>query len=274
MSIIIDNVAFCIPIHPPKYQYIYDLILKLENNNILIDIFLIFSSEFDYNAFIFKEKIKPLIVYEELNINSIITFKKFFGLKKLSSSKYDYLICCDSEIDIIPNNFTYDNINEKIKNIYTNKNIYAGNTTCPVCCHINKTSANLFPNDFLKIQNITDNFNLYFWWSDLPVYKKSHIDDFFNSIASYDNIIYYHFDYIIYQYYLILNHDFKIVNTTPITNINFSLELLNTQDENILNKLLDINYGFSWNSKLICDTNLKFIKTHGGVIIYHLDRYK
>ena len=82
----------------------------------------------------------------------------------------------------------------------------------------------------------------------------------------------YHFDYIIYQYYLILYDGFEIINTTPITNDKWSLEVLSTTDIGILNKLVDIKYGFSWNTKKMYELNKQFIDSQKGFLIYHLDR--
>jgi hypothetical protein len=184
-----------------------------------------------------KNEIKPIIC-DSLNTNSIVTYKKFFGLKQLANSTYDYIICCDSEIDIICDNFTNEIINNKIQNIFTNKKIYAGDTVSDSCImKITETSANIFPNEIDLLKNITKKFTLYFWWSDLPVYRKSDITPFFNTI-NYENIMWRHFDYIIYQYYLILYHGFEIINTTPITNVKFSLENLYTADIDILNNSL------------------------------------
>ena len=267
----INNVAFLIPIYPPHYHYLYDIINKLKDNNIKIDIILIFSSDSDYNEFLMKYDIQHIIVPEPINTQSIITFKKFFALKELITSKYDYFICCDSEIDIIPENFTNENINNKIEQIFNNKLIYAGQNTDIHIYRINSISANLFPSYYEKLKTITNNFTLYFWYSDLPVYRKSDLADFF-SIIDYNNIIWEHFDYIIYQYYLILNYDFNVINTTPITNTNWSFERLYTTDINILNKLYELKYGFSWNTRMLYDINKDYIDFHKGFIIYNLDR--
>ena len=136
---------------------------------------------------------------------------------------------------------------------------------------VTKTSANIFPNKIDVLKNITKNFTMYSWWSDLPVYRTADITPFFNMI-NYDNIVWRHFDYIIYQYYLILYDGFEIINTTPITNEKWSLEVLSTTDIGILNKLVDIKYGFSWNSKKMYELNKKFIDSQKGFLIYHLDR--
>jgi hypothetical protein len=267
----IDNIAFLIPIHPPHYHFIYNLINTCKTNKIEVDIFLVFSNKIDYDNFSMKNEIHPLIC-EHFKTNSIVTFKKFFGLKQLANSKYEYIICCDSEIDILCDNFTNENINAKIQQIFNNKKIYAGETDHSLAVKITETSANLFPEKYECIKNITKNFTIYFWWSDLPVYRIADITPFLNMI-NYDNINYYHFDYIIYQYYLILFHGFEIINTTPITNIKWSLENLFTNNIDILNKLVDINYGFSWNSKKMYEINKQFVASQKGFLIFHLDRY-
>jgi len=167
----IVNVAFLIPIHPPHYHFIYNLLNKCKSNNIEIDIFLIFSNNVDYDNFNMKNEIQPIIC-DSLNPHSIITYKKFFGLKQLANSKYDYIICCDSEIDIICDNFTNEIINNKIQNIFTNKKIYAGDTDDILAKKITESSANVFPNNIDVLKNITNNFTMYFWWSLISLITK------------------------------------------------------------------------------------------------------
>lgn len=267
----IDNIAILIPIHPPNYHYMYNLINKLKEHDIHIDICLVFSNNTEYDRFTMKNEIKP-IVCEPFETKSIITYKKFFGLKHLADSKYEYIVCCDSEIDIIPTNFTSENMNNKIKQIFDTKTIYAGDTNgnC-LTKRITKNCASLFPEKMKYLEDVTKNFTLYFWWSDLPVYRRADIHPFLNMIT-YDAIIWDHFDYIIYQFYLILYHGFEIINTTPITKLQWSIETLLTNDINILNKLLDINYGFSWSRRSFYNLNKEFIESQKGFLIYHLDR--
>jgi len=267
---LIDNVALLIPTHQPHYNLIYNLINKFKANEIFIDIFLVFSSQNDWNNFLLKDAINPLIITEPLKTNSIITFKKFFGLKKLINSKYEYIICCDSELDFIPENFSKENLNDKINKIFNNKKIYAGDTTGVWVNIISNISANVFPDKINELKKITNDFNLYFWWSDLPVYRKSDLIHFFDTF-NYENIVWHHFDHLIYQYYLILFHDFKIIDTTPITNRKWSLEGLNTNDPLVLNKLLEIDYGFSWNNKSFYNIAKEYIIMNKGLFIYHVD---
>lgn len=264
----IENIAFVIPIHPPKYHYMYNLLCKLQDNKIFIDIFVVFSTQKDYELFTMKDSIRPFVITDPFETKCIVTFKKFFGLKKLSQSKYDYIICCDSEIDIILDNFTAENMNTKIANIFKRKTIFAGKLVSDATIK----PAELFPKYYYRIKQATQDFSLFFWWSDLPVYRTSDLVPFFEMI-NYDNITYFHFDYIIYQYYLVLFHNFIIINTTPITNTHWSLEGLNTSDKAILYKLLEIGYDFSWNTNMLytLDDNKSFIDSHKGFIIYHLD---
>jgi hypothetical protein len=193
-------------------------------------------------------------------------------LKQLINSNYDYFIVCDSEIDIIPENFTNDNISEKINNIFNNKYIYAGDTKGVWVNNITSTSADLFFEDeYKKLKYITNNFQLYFWWSDIPVYKRTHLKSFFEKI-NYTNIIPYHFDHIIYQFFLLLTEEFQIINTTPITNSHWSLEELRTNDINILNKLSETKYGFGWITKRLYELNPNYFISKKTFFVYHLDR--
>lgn len=265
----IENIAILIPIHPPRYHFMYNLLTKLKNENISIDIYLVFSNETDYHMFHMKNEIRPIVISNPFISNSIVTFKKFYGLKELANSKYDYIICCDSEIDIIPKNFTSENINQKIKEIFHNKNIYAGDCSGIWVTNLIKEAAAFFPDKYEALKELTNNFTLYFWWSDLPVYRRTDINPFLTMIQQ-DKIC--EFDYLIYQCYLMLVHDFKIINTTPITKLQWSFENLFTNNTDILNNLIRIKYGFSWVNKNFYSINKDFIEAQKGFLVYHLDR--
>ncbi|NBP66412.1 MAG: hypothetical protein EBU66_17420 [Bacteroidetes bacterium] len=276
----IYDTAFLIPVHPPKYTHVYEMINSFRENNICIDLYTVFSNNEDYQMFLMKDYIKPIIVSGSLNNKSIITFKKFYGLKHLANSSYEYIIVCDSETTIIPENFTSENITEKLSNIFTNKKIYAGDisqlddaSTKDFLTSITRSCASLFSgSQYEHLRNITNNFNLYFWWSDIPVYKREHLVSFFN-IIDYTNIEYVHFDHVIYQLYMVIKEDFQIVDTTPITNTKWSLEMLDTDNLDILSKLLTIDYGFGWvTKKMYRSRNYNFLMINKTLLIYHLDR--
>ena len=272
-----NKVALCIPIHPKHYNYIYNLIdLTNQNHDNNIDIFLIFSNENDYNIFNKKDFIKKIILPPNTRRSSIVTRKKFYCLEILKNEeKYDYFIVCDAEITIIPENFNRNNILNKINKIYQNKLIYAGSTKYQHVRNerIIKESASVFINneDVNKLKNITNNFKLYYWWSDLPIYKREHLTDFFSKIC-YDNIIWHHFDHIIYLNYLILYHNFNILNVSDLIRGPRSLESYNTNDKKHLSILKNKNYGFSWATSQFFNKYKDFLLKEGCFLLYHLDR--
>jgi hypothetical protein len=104
-----------------------------------------------------------------------VTYKKLFALETLKNNKkYDYFVVCDAEITIIPENFNQQNI---INKIYENKIIYAGEISDYGGLKVVKTSCSLIK-DGDKLEQITKNYTLCFWWSDLPVYKREHLSHF------------------------------------------------------------------------------------------------
>jgi hypothetical protein len=268
-----ESLALIIPIHPKHYNFIYNLIdITTKNPENNIDIFLIFSNEQDYNIFNKKDFIKEIIL-PPTNTNSIVTYKKFYALENLKNEeKYNYFIVCDAEISIIPENFNRTNILNKINKIYENKLIYAGNTTCATANRITKDSASIFiNNDVDKLKKITNNFQLYYWWSDLPVYKREHLTDFFNKIC-HDNMVWNNFDNKIYLNYLILYHNFNILNLSNLINHYWSLESYNTNNKENLIILKNNNYGFSWATPDFLNNHKDFLMKEGCCLLYHLDR--
>ena len=265
-------IALIIPIHPKHYNFIYNLIDTInQNSKNNIDIFLIFSNNHDYDIFDRKDFIKKIIL-PPINTKNIVSYKKFYCLELLKNEeKYDYFIVCDAEINIIPENFNKKNILNKIENIYNNKIEYAGiNGSLK---RIIKESASIFINneDIDKLKDITNDFELYYWWSDLPVYKRNHLTDFFSKIC-YDDINWHHFDHKVYLNYLILYHDFSILNLSNLINHNWSLESYNTNNKEYLNILKNNNYGFSWVTPHFLNNNKDFLIKEGCFLLYHLDR--
>jgi hypothetical protein len=249
-------------------------LLKNINNN--IDVFLIFSDDNDYKQFIMKDNIIPIILPNENIVNgrknSIVTYKKFYTLEKLKNkNKYDYFITADAEMDIISQNFNKDNILNKINNIFNNKIIYS--TKKEGVRNIIETSANLFnESDRNKLSKITENYSLYYWWADLPIYKRSHLNDFFN-IIKYDDINWHHFDHMIYMNYLLLYHDFYIIDMLKPLNLNIILEIFEyVFTEEQLKIFKKYNYGFSWMFYRCFEANKEFLIENGTIFLCSLDR--
>lgn len=210
----------------------------------------------------------------------VATYKKLYCLESLKNEKkYDYFIVCDAEITIIPENFNEKNVLNKIHEIYQNKLVYAGSTRYHHATHVKviKDSASVFINDedVNKLKSITNDFKLYYWWSDLPVYKREHLDDFFNKIRC-NKITWHHFDHVIYLNYLMLYHKFNVLNISNLIEHYWSLESYNTNDKKDAKKdlstLKNNNYGFSWASPHFFNKNKNYLLKEGCFLLYHLDR--
>ena len=269
----ITKVAFIIPVHPPHYQFIYDLLLKLKKYNIRIDIFLIFSSQEDYEVFAVKDGLKYFIG-QNLNSAAIINSKKFYALQQLMNSAYDYFIVCDAEIDIIPENFTAANILQKIEGIFASRRLYGGEvygfTTLEPIMQACGSAFSDWDNSL--IFDKTDGFGLYTWWSDLPVYKREHLPDFFSRIVDLSGVTWKHFDHLLYQYYLIANHGFGIINITQATGVRWSLEYLYTGNLGQLEALRATGFGFGWLGKKTFSLATDYYMKQGTFLLNHLDR--
>jgi hypothetical protein len=264
-------VALVIPIHPKHYNVIYDLIDKMFENKNVMDIFLVFSSDEDYDKFERKDKVNKIVLLPGHKTDCIVTYKKFFALEQLrNNNEYDYFIVCDAEISIIPENFNESNILKKIEKIYKNKIIYGGGRPLHP---VTQACAKLFDGkgEFEKLKNITENFTLFYWWSDVPIYKREHLDDFFSKI-DYKDIDWFYFDHVIYLNYLILYYNFSILNITPFLKIDQSLESYFTQDIKMLEYLKEKNYGFSWISPKLFNFHKEYLLNEGTFLLYHLDR--
>ena len=95
-------------------KFIYNLVEKSNIINKCCDVILVFSNDLEYNQFQYKDVFKTLILPENYISKNMVTFKKYYALRTLKQT-YSYYIICDSEIDIIDENFTHENVVEKIK---------------------------------------------------------------------------------------------------------------------------------------------------------------
>ena len=163
----------------------------------------------------------------------------------------------------------------KINDFYRSKRIFAGHSADSTSNLITKSSCNIFKNndDKNKLKNLTNNYNLYYWWSDLPIYKGAHIDDFFNKINYKTAFIWTHFDYIMYSNYLVLYHNFNFINITPLIGRHWSLESYIDDNINNLEKLKQQSYTFSWIIPTLFKKHKEYLIKTGSFLLYHLDRY-
>lgn len=267
------GVCFLIPIHPPHYHYLYSLFQKAALHKLILPrIFLIFSSDEDLHAFKYKEFIHPIILPKNTSTGNIVTYKKFYALEKhMTEVEEEFIIVCDAEIDFI--NWNGTDVTKRMKMIFENKKIYGGNVSGGVVRQIIDVSASLFKNVIVqkeRLRLLTNNFSLYTWWSDVPVYKRSTLLGFFSSIIGYENLNWYHFDYIVYQNYLVLFEKFEFI-TIPFVSWSLESQSLNLTN---LKKLQALRYPFNWVVPLAYKRNKRFYDERGTFMLYHLDRHK
>jgi hypothetical protein len=209
------------------------------------------------------------LTYDPGSFGGIVDFKKFYALSKLNDAPHDYFIVCDSDAVVIGKNFTPENVLGKIEGIFSNKQIYCGRGESG----LPRLGCEAFNEAYYYVaKELTEDFTLCFWWSDLPVYKREHLSHFFQ-VCPIPERIFSRPDNCIYMLYLAIYHGFKFVNTTPLIGIQGSLEGFATHDiENILT-LSRIGYGHSWVTHTQYVINHQVLDKLGTFMVYHLDRH-
>jgi hypothetical protein len=204
--------------------------------------------------------------------NIIVTFKKYYALDLLKD-QYDYLATCDSEIKFV----NTDIVRERFKKFCDDRKLIGsvvsfGSKNIDLAIDINKGSTIFF--DSSVVNEISEGFRFYFWFSDIPVYDsiilKKYMDyiDFGNHQKFVERISWYFFDYIAYGYYCLINEKYEIINTAENgIDRNWSLESI---PFDIYEKVLSLGYSPMW---LIYDTWRENQNNLEGNIIltYHLN---
>lgn len=264
----IDNVALLIPVHPKHYELMYKLLNKFKDNNISINVYCIFSNKGEYDAFVMKDMIKEIIPESVPDDRSVVEYKKLYGLKQMINTKYDYIISCVSETDIVPENFTKDNITKKLSDIFINKRLYGVNM--PQMKDIMTACANVYKGEeYKKVETATNNLTLYTFYYDVPVYKREHIQNFLEKIK-YDTLqlTWFNFDNIMYDYYLVVYQNFEIVDISEFAKDDGNG--MYTESVDNFDKLKNTGFGFGnagnkfWNlmkNKLIEEKTFLLINT-------------
>ena len=263
-----QKVCFSIPIHPPNYY----LLPNLENivRKTGVNIFIILNQEdcsletqFSCFNYIYFNNL------HDKEVKNWPTEKKFFANKYIfDSTEYKYIVSCDSEIklDRLFNQCTLYSICE---NVFTKKEFYGGGDSDDVFQIINT--------DCMKFLELDDSFieshrDIYFWFSELPIYEKDTFLRFFDdqnlAVRSYS---FNHFDYLLYAYWLCVNENFRIVDWNKLSkNQNLKLscsgELLSTID--FFQMLEYHGITLHW----LSHNYAKHIKNRNVLIKYHVDR--
>lgn len=214
-----NNSCIVAPIHVGRHLDRGLTFVKSYNEHFEDDhLFIVFSNEEEKN--VFEEKAKDLtyrsIVCTEKLIEQRkpITQKKIFGAKWVfDNTDFDYLAMIDVD-SVFTHHKNYDELFKKV----VSRNIFR---VSRVVNHgvnelVGRATASKFFNDldYRKISLATGDFVYYTWFNEIPIYDRKRFYDFLNYI-NYNNIVdkleYTNFDYIMFFYYLIVKHDFKIV---------------------------------------------------------------
>lgn len=291
-------VCFVLPLHPKHNILARETIDFLTLQKDPPNLFIVFSNikERDDFARADDEQLHFLhFIITTANPNngmlSPISYKKWFALHYIFNNfpdQHDFAIIIDAEIKFVKENFHVAHIYERCQYIFENKKYYGGRPNKGIFGEalgkINHDSLNIFKsqdNNNESIQRVlyeTDNLDIYIWYSDLNVYKMSNLPHFLNCIKYDDDIgfriSYETFDYLVYQFYNIIFHDFKVVDTTELIEFKWSLEMFYPSSTDTLQRLENNGYRFSfvWYYAFI-DQNLRewFIQ-HGVFLLYHTDR--
>ncbi len=272
-----NKCAIVIPIHPKHYEYGKNIVESLSNDNCDADLYFVFTNEEDKNNFKYlNKKVKSIILNEHVDDNlmkniekngSWVSTKKLIALKTLYN-KYEYITCIDSEIIFLKNNNFYN----MMKEVYEQKKILGAKINTDELKNIIKNSS-IAKNqeDEEKIKKITNDYTIYTWWNNVPVYKSDDIEDFFNFIG-FDNleeflkrINWYYFENLSYNYYCLVKRGFELIIEETI---NTSIEHCDSSIvENINNKILKL----FWVPNKSYKKNKDYYDKNDFYIVYHMD---
>jgi hypothetical protein len=210
----------------------------------------------------------------------VIAIKKYYALMTLAESDYDYFVVVDSEVEVIPEYFTKENILSKINHIFSNKKVFGGTLDmedAAAGCYINilKCSASVFrsPDDFRKLLTLTKGFTLYTVWGDIPVYERRSLKDFFEKIDVQRIEHRDYFDDVIYSNYLVLHQGFSFVNVTErIPHVRTSFEVMIGYTPEEMKVVKDLGFSFSWITGQGYDQHAEFLQEQKTYMKFHTDR--
>jgi hypothetical protein len=278
----INKCAFVIPLHPKHYNYGYYILEYLFDKD--VDLYFIFTDNNDKNIFLSKIKHpyninfdnKYLILSDFCNIdipkktNSFVSIKKLFALSKLYT-KYDYISCIDSEVHFIDKNNKYY---DAMKKVVDAKIIFGGKVK-----DYNMGARTIIRDSLTKIINnkyheqlrqISHDYKIFSWWSNLPVYDCKNAEHFLNWIDfnsnSLERFSWSVFDDLLYNYYCILIHNYRL---HILHNFDNSLEIGDTQLIENVDKIISKLY---WVNKKAYNQNKEYYINNDFIIAFHMDR--
>jgi len=226
------NVAFVIPLHPPKFKHMAAFLDSYESvGGVNADISTVFSSREDSEEFAavhhesIPEKGYLPLVYNgsaaRLAMNPIF-YKKYWAIFTLLDA-YNFFFLVDSEIKILK---SFD-AEELASTIHYRKIFYGSEPKKEdldrLFRYINEQSMyNFLDLDRQRLHVINRNSTVYFWYNEIPVVEAKTAKRYLEYIAFREDITDHAkaditgannaFDFLSYSYYCLLYDNFALIN--------------------------------------------------------------
>lgn len=202
--------CFLVPVHPPKFDFAERLLESYAEYFDDDHVFLVFTNGDDCKAF---EQKYPELKYQSIicgldiiNGTNVINVKKLYGIKWIFDNTEFLQI---GVIDADSLFFRYMDYNQKFVNYLLNRKIYGHTVDKNGFMSSNIESCVRYFDDKYKgfIEKETRNYNVFFWFNDVPVYQKQSFLEFCEYVKMekiYRDIKWHDFDYIFYAYFLMV----------------------------------------------------------------------
>lgn len=212
------TVAFIVPVHTKKFKFLLNFIRSFENFRIEADLYCVFSSLEEKNAFDSanfgrRGNIK-LTKFDGdkmmLDVHPIF-FKKFWQAAQLND-KYEYAYVLDSDSEVIK----HFNALQFAVDLYKRKVVY-GSRSIGTELEVRGSMWRFSEDAKANLMNSTRNGAIDIWWTEIPVLHmptaKKFISDL-HVLSSPPISMRYEFDFMAYSYYLLVNAGWKLVDVS------------------------------------------------------------
>lgn len=230
------KLGWIVPSHKPRKSYIEKLIESFSNFSSDTDLIVIWTYRSDVNEddkirkmcelhsikFLFLEDFysnADILLFEKTR--SIINIKKLFGIMH-EYQNYEGLVCTDDELEFYKK-FSGTNVVEKFtkSSSFPATNMTKVRSKDNIIEKVISECTKILENEFdrKRIIEVTQQFQLFSWFTDVPYYDCKHIPEFFlkygfTNYSSLNKVSFFTFEHILYQFYCILNntHNYYVYN--------------------------------------------------------------
>lgn len=211
-----NKVYWVCPIHRVKYKQgvqLFKSALKYEKEKEICFIYTNEEEKTDFEIYCKKKTGRTpwgLVCTMPLDgCKCPVTVKKYFGIKQLMN-KADYIATIDAETIFARQFDSYELMQEVYLSPLLGNTSDAGGRKVFLQC-VNELDLE----DSQILRDATNNYTLYWWFNEIPVYDMKTINEFFEWLDKYDYIDKIYscwscFDYFVYGIWLILYKNYKI----------------------------------------------------------------